>query len=61
MACWRDRVCGDSQISRGTSTATEAPILGIVSHADLKLGDAVVEVLEAHREAAGLLRVYDIL
>ena len=43
--------------SHGTSTATEAPILGIVSHADLKLGDAVVEVLEAHREAsAGLLR-----
>ena len=43
--------------SHGTSTASEAPILGIVSHADLKLGDAVVEVLEAHREAsAGLLR-----
>jgi predicted TIM-barrel fold metal-dependent hydrolase len=33
------------------------PILGIVSHANLKLGDAVVDVFEAHREAAnGLLR-----
>jgi predicted TIM-barrel fold metal-dependent hydrolase len=33
------------------------PILGIVSHADLRLGAAVEEVLAAHRDAAnGLLR-----
>ena len=37
------------------------PRYKVVSHADLKLGDAVVEVLEAHREAsAGLLGAYDI-
>lgn len=33
------------------------PILGIVSHVDLRLGEAVAEVIEAHRQAAGgLLR-----
>ncbi|MGI9234078.1 MAG: amidohydrolase family protein [Woeseiaceae bacterium] len=35
----------------------QSAILGIVSHANLKLGEAVVEVFDAHREAAhGLLR-----
>jgi L-fuconolactonase len=37
--------------------AGRAVIAGIVAHADLRLGDAVVEVLEAHRSASrGLLR-----
>ncbi len=36
---------------------SQTPILGIVGHANLKLGTAVVEVLDAHRDAAnGLLR-----
>ena len=41
--------------SRYTSTPAQAPILGIVSHANLKLGEAVIEVLEAHLEASALL------
>jgi predicted TIM-barrel fold metal-dependent hydrolase len=37
--------------------AGRAVIAGIVAHADLRLGEAVVDVLEAHRSAAhGLLR-----
>jgi L-fuconolactonase len=35
------------------SASTRAPILGIVSHADLTLGDTVQEVLDAHAEAGG--------
>jgi L-fuconolactonase len=39
------------------SMTTRAPIVGIVAHADLTLGDAVQDVLDAHREAGnGLFR-----
>ena len=50
-------VVNQAKKSRDASTSAQAPILGIVSHANLKLGEAVIEVIEAHREAAGgLLR-----
>ncbi len=50
-------VINQAKKSRDASTSAQAPILGIVSHANLKLGEAVIEVIEAHREAAGgLLR-----
>jgi predicted TIM-barrel fold metal-dependent hydrolase len=43
--------------SRENSAPGKPPILGIVSHANLQLGDAVEDVIEAHRDAAnGLLR-----
>jgi predicted TIM-barrel fold metal-dependent hydrolase len=43
--------------SHRNAASGRPPILGIVSHANLKLGDSVIDVLEAHREAAnGLLR-----
>lgn len=43
--------------SRQNSAPGNPPILGIVSHANLTLGEAVVDVIQAHREAAdGLLR-----
>jgi predicted TIM-barrel fold metal-dependent hydrolase len=39
------------------SAGSRAPMLGIVSYADLSLGDAVQQVLDAHAEAgAGLFR-----
>jgi L-fuconolactonase len=39
------------------SMNTRAPIVGIVAHADLTLGNAVQDVLDAHREASnGLFR-----
>jgi len=39
------------------SVNTRAPIVGIVAHADLTLGDAVQDVLDAHSEASnGLFR-----
>ncbi len=43
--------------SRRDTRKGRPPILGIVSHANLRLGAAVVEVIDAHREAGnGLLR-----
>ena len=41
----------------GSALKGQAPILGMVGHADLRLGAGVVDVIEAQREAAaGLLR-----
>ncbi|MGI9220701.1 MAG: amidohydrolase family protein [Woeseiaceae bacterium] len=52
-----DYVVRQAAMSREGSSSQQPPILGIVSHANLKLGDAVVEVFDAHCEAAdGLLR-----
>ncbi|MEL7186881.1 MAG: amidohydrolase family protein [Pseudomonadota bacterium] len=43
--------------SRRGNSPGQSPILAIVAHANLKLGSAVTEVFDAHREAAaGLLR-----
>lgn len=52
-----DYVVRQAATSRKGTAPQQPPILGIVSHANLKLGDAVVEVFDAHREVAdGLLR-----
>ena len=52
-----DYVVQQAATSREHAGPQQPPILGIVSHANLKLGDEVIEVLNAHREAAnGLLR-----
>jgi L-fuconolactonase len=54
------RPVGETEFAAGEalrSATTKAPILGIVAHADLALGDAVQEVLDAHAEAGrGLFR-----
>ena len=50
-------VAATAAMAKRESAPGKPPILGIVSHANLKLGAAVVEVFDAHREAAqGLLR-----
>jgi hypothetical protein len=47
----------DIAVQSVTDSSTKAVIAGIVSHADLTLGDVLNEVLEAHEEAGkGLLR-----
>lgn len=52
-----DYVVQQAATSREGAGPQQPPILAIVGHANLQLGDAVVDVLEAHREAAdGLLR-----
>lgn len=54
------RPVGETEFASGEarrSASTKAPIVGIVSHADLTLGDAVQDILDAHAEAgAGLFR-----
>jgi len=50
-------VAAAAQASRRDAADGKPPILGIVSHANLRLGAAVIEVLDAHRNAGqGLLR-----
>ena len=50
-------VVAQAKQARKGEAPGKPPILGIVSHADLTLGAAVVDVLEAHQESAeGLLR-----
>jgi L-fuconolactonase len=50
-------VAAAAATSQENTAPGNPPILGIVSHADLQLGTAVNDVIEAHREAAdGLLR-----
>ncbi len=46
-----------AQFSQTAAAPGQPPILAIVSHADLQLGAAVVDALQAHKEAGGgLLR-----
>ncbi|MDX1383623.1 MAG: amidohydrolase family protein [Thermoanaerobaculia bacterium] len=52
------RPVGETEFVAGIAAASaerpeRATIAGIVAHADLRLGDAVVEVLAAHEEAGG--------
>jgi predicted TIM-barrel fold metal-dependent hydrolase len=52
-----DYVAAAADFSRRNTQKGKPPILGIVSHANLLLGAAVTDVIEAHREAGnGLLR-----
>jgi predicted TIM-barrel fold metal-dependent hydrolase len=49
------RPVGETEFAAGEaarSTATPSRIAGIIGHADLSLGDGVVEVLQAHEAAA---------
>lgn len=49
-------VVASARVSKRDAADGKPPILGIVSHADLRLGAAVVEVLDAHAQAGeGLL------
>jgi len=52
-----DYVASAAEVSLRQTSSGHPPILGIVSHADLRLGADVQEVLDAHHNAAnGLLR-----